>query len=137
MKLIYGCLLVWITALGFSNCGTETPIYDLDVLQGNWRRISSNNPIADSMLLQIDGSSGVIIYAPYNSNFSDNELKWTGITSVVSPRNFVLSDKSADGNLWEAAIFVEEFDRDSIQKFTLRSSQFSSAPGGEQVWIRE
>lgn len=137
MKQLYGLLLGWTIITGLSNCATETPRFDLDVLQGNWRRINSNNPNADSMLLKVEGSSGVILYAPSTSNFSDNELKWTGITSVVSPRNFVLSDKSADGNLWEAAILVQEFDGDSIQQFILRNSQFSAAPGGEQTWQRE
>lgn len=137
MKQFCSLFLGISLALSLGNCGTERPIYELGELEGTWHRLSSNNLEADSMVLQIEGSSAVIVYAPVGSNFSNNELKWIDITPVVSPTNFTLLDKSADGSRWSAALFVDAFDGDSIQAFTLESVAFSSAPGGEQTWVRE
>ncbi|MGH1338114.1 MAG: hypothetical protein ACRBFS_18475 [Aureispira sp.] len=137
MKQFCGLFLGILLAISLGNCGTERPIYELGELQGHWRRVRSNNLDADSMLLQIEGNSAVILYAPPNSNYSNNELKWTSIAPVISPRDFTLSDKSVDGTRWAADLFVEQFDGDSIQEFTLKSSKFLAAPGGEQTWVRE
>lgn len=134
LSLLFLGLVFW---LSFSHCTTERFNYDLDVLQGNWRRVDSNNPDADSMLLQVNGSSGVILYAPPGSNFSNQELKWTNINSIAFPKDFTLFDKSADSTRWVADLYVTSFDGDSIMEFRLRSTDHLAAPGGEQTWVRE
>jgi hypothetical protein len=77
------------------------------------------------------------LYAPTNSNFSNNELKWTGIAAVVPPKDFTFLDKSIDGNFWAANIFVELVENDSIKSFRVVSDAFAAAPGGEQKWVRD
>ena len=137
MRYIACVFLGLIIITSWGSCASQLPTYSLEKLQGRWRRIASNNTEADSMLLQISGSSAVILYAPANSNFSNNELKWTGITPVVLPRDFTFSDKSIDGNFWAANIFVDLVENDSIKSFIVVSDAFAAAPGGEQKWVRE
>lgn len=137
MKQLCYLFLGVILVVGLGNCGTERPVYNLELLQGTWRRISGNNPDADSMLLKVQGTSAVILYAPPYSNFSRGEQKWTRITPVVAPNNFTLLDKSTDDNQWGATILVEIFERDTIVQFSLKSDKYLAAPGGIQVWVRE
>ncbi|MFK7797017.1 MAG: hypothetical protein AB8E82_06155 [Aureispira sp.] len=137
MRYIAYFFLGLVIAISWGSCAPQLPNYNLEELQGNWRRVSGNNTEADSMLLQISGSSAVILYAPVNSDFSNNELKWTGIAPVVFPRDFTFMDKSIDGNFWAANIFVERVENDSIKSFTVVSDAFAAAPGGEQEWVRE
>ncbi len=137
MKQLFGFFLGSVLLFGISACAEERPTHDLSELQGDWQRISSNNPDADSMQLRVDGTSAIVLYAPLTSNFSNNELKWTNIREATGLRDFTLSDKSADNRRWEAELAVLDFVGDSILEFKLTSVEYRDAPGGEQTWVRK
>lgn len=113
-------------------CGQPSPNYGKEILQGNWLRINSSDARSDSMRVHIaTGDSAIVTFAPPNSNFSAQQLKWRSITPVVESGDFQFLDLSADGNLWKAFIIME-----SEVELRIISAEHPNAPGGEQEWIK-
>lgn len=130
-------LLLSLLLLGFSACSTESPLYDLDDLQGKWLRISSNDTRSDSMILEVRNDSAVILHAPSGSNFASGQVKWRSLNPIARPGDFECTDLSANGERWPATIYVAGISATTISgEIDLSSQKFSNAPGGNQIWIK-
>ena len=132
-------IFVWglWSLLGLAACGTQSPEYDLEVLQGKWQRLYSSDTRSDSMVLEVRGDSAVILYVPTGSNFNTGQVKWRGITSVVEPGNFTCADLSADGDRWQAAIFMIDDETGATpEACEVVNQNYPDAPGGVQGWER-
>lgn len=113
-------------------CGKESPKYDKEVLEGHWLRISSSDARSDSMIVHVGtGNTGIVVFTPFSSNFSLQELKWQSITPVAEFGDFQLLDLSADGNLWKAFIIMK-----SEMELEIINAEYPNVPGGGQQWIK-
>lgn len=117
--------------VSFAACQNASPRYSLDILQGNWLRISSTDTRSDSMFVHIDNDSAKVLFAPISSDFVIGQKKWDGLTAIVEGGDFELSDLSGDGKTWQAAITMN-----NDSSLELKSLDYPNAPGGEQSWIK-
>lgn len=130
-------LLLSLLCLCSTACRVDTPAYKLDVLQGRWRRISSTDIRSDSLLIEVDNDSAVIVYAPASSNFAAGQIKWRSLNAIASVGDFSVSDLSADSSRWGATIYMDENGDQAPISFTIISNNYPNAPGGSQYWEKE
>ncbi|CAA6828707.1 MAG: Unknown protein [uncultured Aureispira sp.] len=113
-------------------CAKPSPKYDKEVLEGDWLRTSSSDARSDSMIVHVGiGNAAAVLFAPPNSNFSLQQLKWQKIRAVAESGDFQLLDLSADGNLWKAFILMK-----SETELEIINADYPNAPGGVQKWIK-
>ncbi|WP_052597719.1 hypothetical protein [Aureispira sp. CCB-QB1] len=127
-RYFIGIVFCWL----FMACEKATPEHGVEILVGNWLRVSSTDARSDSMTIHIaKGDSAVITSVPPNSNFRLQELKWRNITAIAESGDFQFLDLSADGTLWKAFIEVE-----SASQLKIINAKHPNAPGGKQIWTK-
>ena len=134
----YSICLLAIIWLNFSACQKPQPAYDISVLEGTWRRMSSTDSRSDSLRVKVQGNTAIVTFVPTSSNFVLGETKWFDIRPTIrdgiSGRgDFILQDKSGGSQTQsQATIFMH-----SNFALQLQNLDFPSAPGGTQEWIVE
>lgn len=138
MHLLRTGILLLILWGSFAACGKQQPEYELSVLEGTWRRMSSTDSRSDSLRISVQGNRAVVVYVPPSTNFVVGELKWIDIKPTtregLSGRgDFTLKDKSGGSQTTSRATIIMH----SNFALQLRSLDFPDAPGGVQEWIVE
>lgn len=123
--------LFFVFCIGISACQTPAPKYQLDILQGNWLRISSTDPRSDSLLINVQNDSAKVLFAPNTSDFTIGQKKWSNLSPIVENGDFELYDLSGDGRSWKAAITMN-----SDSTLELKNLSYPNAPGAWQSWIK-
>ncbi len=99
-----------------------------DTLTGTWRRVESNNPANDNMLITINGTSGHITDSGNSSTFGIGEIKWKDI-APDSETTFSYYELGSDGQYYVAVMTI-------INDSVLNVSVGSTGAGNIQKWIR-
>ncbi len=139
-KAILICFFGVISAL-FNACSPESVVETIDIIEegveteatldnlnGEWIRIASTNPVADGIIIDMSGTSGIIIDKA-GSGFAEGDLKWKDI-KAVDTENFTHEELGSDGAYYQATMLLKSDD-------TLRISVGSSGAGNAQKWVRE
>lgn len=106
----------------------DDPLNDTSVLDGEWFRVESNNPVNDNMVVEVENSTGVITDIAGATSFSVGAVKWSNIT-VVSETLFAYEELGSDGNYYDAQM---ELSDDTTLTITIGTV----AAGNSQKWLR-
>lgn len=131
-------ILMSLTVLIFNGCEEAEECEKIDelgepgietsILDGEWFRVGSNNPVNDNMFIEVENSQGLITDKANAPNFNVGDVKWKDIT-VLSDELFDYEELGSDGNYYSA---VMELADDT----TLLLSVGSSGAGNAQQWLR-
>jgi len=102
--------------------------YNLDALQGTWKRVGGNNVNNEGMTAIVANNTGKII-DPVKSGFKKDDMKWKEIQPEDS-KNYNYFELGSDLNYYYGTM---EFGVDD----TLRIAISSAGAGNIQKWVHQ
>lgn len=129
-----GLFLVVLIVLILSNTSCQKPKHKIEDLNGTWERIESSDNRYLGMKIMFKDKEGTVESVAMDSSgyFEVGVVKWTEITPVVSLlHEYEFQELSSKNTYYGGTIDLYP------SKDTLKIvSDFRTAPGSEQIWVR-